>query len=144
MLVQQILKAKANAGILSVTPDSSVQDALKVMSDNRVGTVVVSKDGKSLDGILSERDVVREVGKRGAPVLEEPVSGIMTAKIITATEDQTALAILRVMTEKRFRHMPVMRDGEMVGLISIGDVVKGRLEELAMERNALEGMIMGH
>ncbi|RYG92049.1 CBS domain-containing protein [Loktanella sp. IMCC34160] len=144
MLVQQILKAKANAGILSVTPDSSVQDALKVMSDNRVGTVVVSKDGKSLDGILSERDVVREVGQRGAPVLQDPVSAIMTAKIITASEDQTALAILRVMTEKRFRHMPVMRDGEMVGLISIGDVVKGRLEELAMERNALEGMIMGH
>lgn len=144
MLVQQILKSKSSDVIHTVSPTQSVQDALGVMSSYRIGTVVVSKDGSSLDGILSERDVVREVGKRGAGALNDPVSSMMTAKIITCTESQTALEILQIMTDGKFRHMPVMRDGKMLGLISIGDVVKGRLAELAMEKDALEGMIMGH
>ena len=144
MLVQQILGSKASGGVLSVKPTDSVSDAIKLLSEKRIGSVVVSANGESLDGILSERDVVRELGRRGAAVLAEPVSALMTAKIVTCNESDTADQILQMMTDGRFRHLPVMREGKMIGLISIGDVVKARLSELSMEKNALEGMIMGH
>lgn len=144
MLVQQILKSKATVGVLSVTPDASVSEAVKIMSDKRIGTVVVSKDGESLDGILSERDIVREMGKRGAGVLAEPVAELMTAKLVVCGEEDTADDVLQMMTDGRFRHLPVMAGGKMLGLISIGDVVKARLSELSMEKDALQGMIMGH
>jgi len=144
MLVQQILGSKVSHGVLSVKPQDSVGEAIKLLSEMRVGTVVVSSDGEALDGILSERDVVRELGRRGAAVLTEPVSALMTAKITTCTEQDTADQILQMMTDGRFRHLPVMRGGKMIGLISIGDVVKARLAELSMEKDALEGMIMGH
>ena len=144
MLVQQILGSKASGGVLSVKPTDSVSDAIKLLSEKRIGSVVVSTNGESLDGILSERDVVRELGRRGAAVLAEPVSALMTAKIVTCSETDTADQILQMMTDGRFRHLPVMREGKMIGLISIGDVVKARLSELSMEKNALEGMIMGH
>ena len=94
--------------------------------------------------MFTERDVVRELGRRGATVLAEPVSALMTAKIVTCSETDTADQILQMMTDGRFRHLPVMREGKMIGLVSIGDVVKARLSELSMEKNALEGMIMGH
>ena len=144
MLVQQILGSKAGGGVLSVKPTDSVSEAVKLLSEKRIGSVVVSADGESLDGILSERDVVREIGRRGAVVLTEPVSALMTSQIVICTEKDTADRILQMMTDGRFRHLPVMRDGKMIGLISIGDVVKARLAELSMEKNALEGMIMGH
>lgn len=144
MLVQQILGSKASGGVLSVKPTDSVSDAIKLLSEKRIGSVVVSANGESLDGILSERDVVRELGRRGAAVLAEPVSALMTAKIVTCNESDSADQILQMMTDGRFRHLPVMRGGKMIGLISIGDVVKARLSELSMEKNALEGMIMGH
>ena len=144
MLVKQILSAKDTQGILSVKKDQTVLEAVQLMSAHRIGTVMVSPDGASIDGILSERDVVRETGKRGVEAMLDPVEAVMTSKIITCREDQTALEILQIMTDGRFRHMPVLRDGSMVGLISIGDVVKGRVSELAMEKDALEGMIMGH
>jgi CBS domain-containing protein len=144
MLVQQILGSKASGGVLSVKPTDSVSDAIKLLSEKRIGSVVVSANGESLDGILSERDVVRELGRRGATVLTEPVSALMTSKLVTCTEKDTADQILQMMTDGRFRHLPVMREGKMIGLISIGDVVKARLSELSMEKNALEGMIMGH
>ena len=144
MLVQQILGSKASGGVLSVKPTDSVSEAIKLLSEKRIGSVVVSANGESLDGILSERDVVRELGRRGAAVLAEPVSALMTAKIVTCNETDSADQILQMMTDGRFRHLPVMRNGKMIGLISIGDVVKARLSELSMEKNALEGMIMGH
>ncbi|MGA1179917.1 MAG: CBS domain-containing protein [Marivivens sp.] len=144
MLVQQILGSKASGGVLSVKPTDSVSDAIKLLSEKRIGSVVVSANGESLDGMLSERDVVRELGRRGAAVLAEPVSALMTAKIVTCNETDSADQILQMMTDGRFRHLPVMRNGKMIGLISIGDVVKARLSELSMEKNALEGMIMGH
>ncbi len=144
MLVQQILGSKASGGVLSVKPTDSVSDAIKLLSEKRIGSVVVSANGESLDGILSERDVVRELGRRGAAVLAEKVSALMTAKIVTCNETDSADQILQMMTDGRFRHLPVMREGKMIGLISIGDVVKARLSELSMEKNALEGMIMGH
>ncbi len=144
MIVAQILKTKSNVGVISVTPTSTVIEAAKLLSQNRIGTVVVSVDGESLDGILSERDIVRELGKRGTSCLNDPVSALMTSKLVTCSPSDTALKVLEVMTTGRFRHVPVMDDGKMVGLISIGDAVKGRLSQLAMEKDALEGMIMGH
>ena len=144
MIVSQILKSKDSVGVVSVKPNDTVTEAVKRLSEKRIGTVVVSADGASLDGILSERDIVREMGKRGVACLNEPVSEIMTANLITCAPSHSALEVLEMMTEGRFRHMPVLDDGKMVGLISIGDAVKARIAELAMEKDALEGMIMGH
>ncbi len=144
MIVSQILKSKAELGVISVRPTDMVDDAVKLLSEKRIGTVVVSSDGEALDGILSERDIVREMGKRGTACLSEPVSNLMTAKLVTCKPSDTALEVLEMMTTGRFRHIPVMDDGKMIGLISIGDTVKARLAELAMEKDALEGMIMGH
>jgi CBS domain-containing protein len=144
MLVQQILKSKPDLGVISVAPDATVADAANLLSNKRIGTVVVSKDGVSLDGILSERDIVRELGKRGVGVLTEAVSALMTSKLVTCTPQESADSVLEMMTSGRFRHMPVLEGSKMIGLISIGDVVKARLAELSMEKDALEGMIMGH
>ena len=144
MIVSQILKSKPEMGVISVKPSSSVSEAAKLLSENRIGTVVVSADGESLDGILSERDIVRELGKRGAGCMSDPVSALMTSKLTTCSPSDSALDVLEMMTEGRFRHLPVMEGGKMIGLISIGDAVKARLAELAMERDSLEGMIMGH
>jgi len=144
MLVQQILGSKADNSVLSVGQSTPVSEIAKTLSEKRIGTVVVSEDGKSADGILSERDIVREIGKRGPACLNDPASALMTPNPKTCSPQDTADSVLETMTEGRFRHMPVVDNGAMVGLISIGDVVKARLSELAMEKSALEGMIMGH
>ena len=144
MIVSQILKSKQDMPVISVKPSDLVSDAAKLLSEHRIGTVVVSADGQSLDGILSERDIVRELGKRGSACLSDPVSALMTAKIVTCKPSDTALEVLEVMTQGRFRHVPVMDGDRMIGLVSIGDAVKARLQQLAMEKESLEGMIMGH
>ena len=146
MLVHQILKAKNRSaeGVLTVTPDSSVAQAARMLSELRVGALVVSPDGERVAGILSERDIVREMGRRGPGCLEDRVSALMTATVVTCAPEDMADAVLAKMTAHRCRHMPVMREGRMVGLISIGDVVKARLDELSMEKEALKGMIMGY
>ncbi|MDA8747334.1 CBS domain-containing protein [Litoreibacter sp.] len=144
MLVSQILKAKPSDGVVTIAPDATVSDAANLLSTKRIGSIVVSADGKTADGILSERDIVREIGKRGPGCLSETVSAMMTADPIVCSVSDTADQVLTRMTDGRFRHMPVVQDGTMIGLITIGDVVKSRLTELAMEKDALEGMIMGH
>ena len=144
MLVEQILKSKASDSVVSVKPGTLVSDAAKVLAENGIGSVVVSKDGKSADGILSERDIVRELAKRGPGCLSKMVDDYMTTKLVTCGRADTADSVLERMTAGRFRHMPVVEDGEMQGIITLGDVVKARLSELAMEKDALEGMIMGH
>lgn len=144
MLVSKILETKAASGVISVTPDSSIADAAKLLSEKKIGTVVVSADGTSLDGILSERDIVRALGASGPGCLTQKVSELMTAKIITCSGSERSDSVLTKMTDGRFRHMPVMDGAQMIGLISIGDVVKARLAELSMEKDALQGMIMGH
>lgn len=144
MLVSKILETKEKIGVISVTPNSKVSDAAKLLSEKRIGTVVVSADGASLDGILSERDIVRALGANGSGCLQDDVSSLMTQKITTCAPTERSDDVLTKMTEGRFRHIPVMENGAMIGLISIGDVVKARLAELSMEKDALEGMIMGH
>mgnify|MGYP001102586169 CR=1 FL=1 len=144
MLVHQILKSKGDQGVVTVKPGTSVSDAAKILAEKRIGTVVVSSTGTSLEGILSERDIVRELGARGASCMSDKVDDYMTTTLVTCTQSEDAVQVLEKMTEGRFRHMPVMDGDTMVGLITLGDAVKARLSELAMEKQALEGMIMGH
>ena len=143
MLVQQILASKGDLGVITVAPGATVQEVAAILSAKRIGAVIVSSDGKSARGIVSERDIVRELGKRGSVCLGDKVESLMTAKIVSCTRAEGTDAVLGRMTDGRFRHMPVIEEGEMVGLISIGDVVKARLMELAAEKDALEGMIKG-
>lgn len=143
MLVGQILKSKRGDGVVSVPPGTTIGRAAEILSSRRIGALVISSDGKKLAGILSERDVVRELGRRGAACLGDTVETIMTARVTTCARTDKADDVLAKMTAGRFRHLPVMEDSHMVGLISIGDVVKARLDELAMEKDALEGMIKG-
>jgi CBS domain-containing protein len=144
MLVFQILKEKSDDAVVTVPPGSTVADAAEILSSRRIGAIIVSKDGEIPQGILSERDIVRELGKIGPDILAKPVETLMTSNLITCTREETAIDVLEKMTDGRFRHMPVVEDGRMVGLISIGDVVKARLAELSMEKDALEDMITGH
>ena len=144
MLVHQILKSKSDDAVVTVPPGTTIAAASKTLAERRIGTVVISLDGHRADGILSERDIVRELAKRGGAILSEPVEKYMTVKLVTCGRDDKADAVLQMMTDGRFRHMPVLQDNELVGLITLGDVVKARLTELAMEKDALEGMIMGH
>ena len=145
MLVKQILSMKdaGAATIVTIGSAATVGDAAKLLAEKRIGALVVSDDGKKPVGILSERDIVRELGKQGPGILAAPISELMTRKVSTCVTGDDANTVLERMTAGRFRHMPVMEAGQMVGLISIGDVVKARLDELAMEKDALEGMIKG-
>ncbi len=144
MQVHQILKSKADDGVVTVPRGTPVSEAAKILAERRIGTVVISNDGATAEGILSERDIVRELGQNGAACLDKAVEDYMTSELVTASRNDSADEVLTKMTEGRFRHMPVLEDGKMVGLITLGDVVKARLSELAMEKDALQGMIMGH
>jgi CBS domain-containing protein len=148
MLVRQILKSKDGTGsrdsVITITPDRTVAEAAQLLAEKRIGAVVVSSDQETATGIISERDIVRELGRRGTGCLSETVGELMTRDIISCTPEDKADLVLARMTGGRFRHMPVMEDGRMIGLISIGDVVKARLDELSMEQEALKGMIMGY
>ena len=143
MLVQQILKSKGDAAVTTVLPGTTVGKAAELLSVRRIGAVIVSSDGTHVAGILSERDIVRELGRRGAVCLNDIVDALMTKKLVTCGSHDRTDDVLQRMTDGRFRHMPVMEGDEMVGIISIGDVVKARLSELAAEKDALEGMIKG-
>ena len=146
MLVNQILSLKGpgGSGIVTIQSTATVEEAAKLLAEKRIGAVVVSDDGKKPVGILSERDIVRELSKQGAAVLSGPISGLMTRKVSTCSTGEDTLAVLERMTEGRFRHLPVVdEDGNMLGIVSIGDAVSARLKELSDEKDALTGMIMG-
>jgi CBS domain-containing protein len=143
MLVSQILKSKSDDGVVTLPPGTSIARLAETLSQRRIGAIVISTDGKVVAGIVSERDVVREIGRRGPACLAETVDTIMTARVTTCARGDHADAVLHKMTEGRFRHIPVVEEGHMVGLISIGDVVKARLADLEHEKDALESMIKG-
>ncbi|MGR3321601.1 MAG: CBS domain-containing protein [Pseudooceanicola sp.] len=144
MLVSQILTSKGSDTVVTTTPDMSITEVTKLLSKHGIGGVVVSSDGARAEGILSERDIVRALSTRGAACLSERADALMTPDPVCCARDDTADSVLQRMTEGRFRHMPVVTDGQLVGIVTIGDVVKARLSELSMEKSALEGMIMGH
>ena len=144
MLVQQILKAKGDDKVITIKPGTLVSDAARILAERRIGCLVVSEDGKQIQGILSERDIVRSLAVRGATCLSDRIDDMMTRNPVCCARGDTSDQVLTRMTEGRFRHMPVVEDGELVGIVTIGDVVSSRLSELAMEKDALQGMIMGH
>ncbi|MDD9924037.1 MAG: CBS domain-containing protein [Boseongicola sp.] len=143
MLVHQILEMKGGQDVVTISSETSVSDVARLLSEKKIGAVIVSESGQDVQGIISERDIVRELGRRGEACLKDQTSALMTKNIISCTRDETADQVLEKMTKGRFRHMPVVENDKMVGLISIGDVVKARLSELSMEKDALEVMIKG-
>ena len=143
MLVSQILKSKSDEGVVTVPPGTTVARAAEILSSRRIGSIIVSPDGKTLVGIVSERDIVRQLARSGAGCMKDSVDNIMTANVVCCARNDQTDVVMQKMTDGRFRHMPVMDGDMMVGLISIGDVVKARLMELAAEKDALEGMIKG-
>ena len=127
--------------MVRVESRASVADALKILKRERIGAVVVADDDLSVDGILSERDIVHGLAERGADALALPVTALMTREVITCSEDRSLEDLMRDMTEHRIRHLPVVRDGRPIGIVSIGDVVKYRLDELQSERDAMREYI---
>jgi CBS domain-containing protein len=139
MTVRAILDTKGH-DILSVEPDAKLSAAVKILSERRIGAVLVMSSGH-IEGILSERDIVRVLGARGAAVLDEPVSAVMTRKVVSCREKDTVSSIMERMTTGKFRHLPVVEDDKVVGLISIGDIVKWRVKEFESEQEALQNYI---
>jgi CBS domain-containing protein len=142
MRISDVLRVKGTA-VVTVTPDTKVRQLLAVLAEHRIGAVVVSENGISVDGIVSERDIVRAFAKRGASVMSEPVTDIYTADVHTLTPENSLEDVMRMMTEYRVRHAPVVVDGDLRGIVSIGDVVKNRMDELETERAALTDYITG-
>jgi CBS domain-containing protein len=135
MTVRAILDAKGRQ-VVSIGPDAKVSSAVKILSERRIGAVLVLAGGK-IDGIISERDIVRELGARGPAILDEPVRAVMTTKVMTCRRNDTVASLMEKMTEGKFRHLPVVEDGQLIGLISIGDVVKLRVKEYESEQEAM-------
>ncbi len=141
MIVRNIIDTKSLRQIITVKPSDPVRAATEILAKHRIGAVIVSRDGGIVDGILSERDIVRALGTKGAATLDLLAQDLMTSTVVGCHPDDTALSVLERMTDGRFRHMPVIEDNRMVGVISIGDVVKARLAEIQTENAALTDMI---
>ena len=139
MTVRTILDTKGHQ-IQSIEPEAKLAAAIKILSERKIGAVLVMSNGR-IEGILSERDIVRVLGERGAAVLEEPVSAVMTPKVVSCRQADTVAAIMEMMTLGKFRHLPVVEEGKVVGLISIGDIVKWRVMEFEAEQEALRDYI---
>lgn len=135
MTIAAILKSKG-ADIVSATPDSTLADVCATLCEHKIGAVLVCDPDGGIAGIMSERDVVGAVNREGAEALARPVSAFMTRKVVTCTLDDTINEVMSRMTAGRFRHLPVIEGGRIVGLISIGDVVKHRIAQV--ERDAEE------
>src|SRR5689334_15660647 len=142
MRISDILRGKGEQ-VVTVTPDTTVERLLAVLAEHKIGAAVVSGEGTTVDGIVSERDIVRALAARGAGVLAEPVSAIYTADVRTVAPDAELAEVERLMPERRFRNVPVVVGGGLHGIVSIGDVVKKRIDELETERESLAGYITG-
>ena len=139
MRVSQVIKNKG-AGAVTAPPTATIFQVVHLLADRRIGAIIVM-DGDRLAGIVSERDIVRFVRESGDPSL--PVSRIMTSGVTTCSPDNDIANLAVVMTDRKIRHLPVVEDGKLVGIVSIGDIVKGRLDELETERGHLEDYIRG-
>jgi CBS domain-containing protein len=142
MRITDVLRGKGTH-VVTVPPDTKVRRLLEVLAEHRIGAVVVSQDGTSVGGIVSERDIVRALARRGDAVMSERVTAIYTADVHTVGPQTELEEVARMMTERRIRHAPVMVDGGLHGIVSIGDVVKTRIGELETERAALSDYISG-
>ena len=138
MNIAQILKAKGRA-VATVRPDASLFEIINKLAQKRIGAIVVVGDNGEVVGIISERDIIRRLAAQGEAALNEPVSQSMTSSVISCQETSTIDEIMEVMTQGRFRHVPVIEDGALVGIVSIGDVVKNHIAEVEMEVTAMRG-----
>jgi len=140
VFVSDILKSKGS-DVVTTGPDETVGATAGLMNGRRIGAVVVVDVDGAVIGIISERDVIRGIATKGDGVLNTPVRALMTADVVACTASETIAGIMKTMTAHRFRHMPVIEDGVLRGMISIGDVVKHRLEETEMEAQALRDYV---
>ena len=140
MHVDELLRNKG-ASVATVQPDATVRVALHELRRHNIGALVVSSDGNAIEGMLSERDIVRDLDVIGAAVLDAPVRSIMSDMVLTCSPSDTVESLIAVMTTNRIRHVPVVTDDQLVGLVSIGDVVKTRMDELENDRVALMNYI---
>jgi CBS domain-containing protein len=140
MRITDVLRRKGGL-VVTITPDDTVRALLDALAEHKVGALVVTTADGSVEGIVSERDVVRHLQARGEAVLEQPVGAIMTSPVHTALPESTLDELMVLMTEQRIRHVPVVVDGQLTGIVSIGDVVKHRIEELQSERDQLTAYI---
>jgi CBS domain-containing protein len=140
MIVKSILSAKGS-DVAKIVPTATLAEAAGVLSDMNIGALVVTGAGDRITGIVSERDIVRALAQHGAAALQMPLAEVMTRKVVTCTPVDTVAVLMERMTEGKFRHLPVTDDGQLVGIISIGDVVKYRLTELEFEHGAMRDYI---
>ncbi len=142
MDVQAMLAHKGDR-VVTARPDATVSTIIRVMKLEGIGAIVISKDGGRIDGIVSERDVVRGLVAHGAELLDMPVAEVMTRQVRTCNIDANVKDVMTEMTRSRIRHLPVVRDGRLCGIVSIGDVVKNRLDDLETETSVLRDYIVG-
>ena len=137
MRIRDVLKSKATQDVVTVGPEATVRDVVALLVRHNIGALVVSGDGTAVDGIVSERDIVRRLHTDEA-LLAEPVTAIMTTDVKTCDPSSGVEQLMQLMTEHRVRHVPVVTDGQLTGVVSIGDVVKSRMAELEFERDQLD------
>ena len=142
MNVETILRRKGN-GVSTVAPQATIAEAVATLQRERVGALVVSRDDLKVDGIISERDVIHGLARLGTRLLDTKVEELMTRRVFTCTPADSVAELMAEMTERRIRHIPVMRDGAIAGIVSIGDVVKTRLDEMEYETSSLRSFIVG-
>lgn len=143
MKISDVVRSKGDA-VITIKPDETVSGLLALLEQHRIGAVVVSVDGSSVDGIVSERDIVRHLHAKGADILTAPVSSIMTGEVTTGSAGDEIADLAGTMTELRVRHVPIVdADGKLAAIVSIGDIVKFRLNELQSERDQLRDYISG-
>ena len=142
MRITEVLAGKSSQEVLTVRPDATVRDLVDLLARHNVGALVVSADGSTVDGIVSERDVVRRLHQDDG-VLSASVSSIMSAPVRTCAGTDPVDEVMALMTERRFRHVPVVEDGRLTGIVSIGDVVKSRMSDLEFERDQLGSYVHG-
>ncbi len=140
MTVKAILDEKGR-DVVTAPADISVADAGKLLSKHKIGAIVVIDSAERISGILSERDIVRAIASKGAPVLDQPVTSVMTSKVMVCNEGHSVNELMEMMTKNRFRHLPVEVDGKIGGMISIGDVVRARIEEVEREAEEIKAYI---
>ena len=136
MRISSLLAQKGSA-VVTIPAGATVAEAVAELEKHRIGALVVSSDGSRIDGIVSERDIVRALGHEGADLLGQPVSSIMTASVVTCSPEDEVESLMSTMTDHRVRHVPIVVDGTLQGLVSIGDVVKSRIGELEKDRKEL-------
>lgn len=142
MNVEAILRSKGS-GVATVPPGTTIAAAIRELRARGIGALVVSEDGRSVAGILSERDIVHALAEHGAELLKLTVDRLMTRRVVTCRPEDTVSELMARMTERRFRHLPVLKDGALCGIVSIGDLVKNRIEEVEFEADSLRHFIAG-